>query len=672
MTTSAPATDAAARRSPGAGTERGATRSAGRLGAGPSPLGLPALGWVAVLVATALAVSPLATGYFNFAVWAPLALAAMALLVAVLPNARITLTRHGQAACVGLGALLVLSAASMLWAESRDSAWTETNRLALYAAIFAIALLTVRDRRTARLVVVLLGAAALITSVVLALVMLFGGGQDAFLERRLNSPLGYINGTAGLLVMGIWPWIAVAETAARRWMRAGAIGAASMIGGTLVLTQSRAILLGMVVSAALVLICAPNRSRRALNLLLVVASVALTLPWTLPVYSTGGAAERLLAPSHGLLRAAAAAIIVCALVAAAIRYALVRLSERTPAETAERRLRLVGRVLAIATAVLVCAGLVFGSSRISSEWRSFTADHVNESAAVRFTEVSGYRYDLWRVAVLEFRAHPLGGVGAGNYDADYYRLRNNPEYVLQPHSLELQMAAELGVGGVLFLLLFCGAVLSAGFVKRGTLASEDRLIKIAALGIFAAWLADTSVDWLYDIPGLAGTALVAAALLVAPARRDSGAHVAPARGPSWARRGALAAGFCAIALLAASVGRQYVASRFAAAGAGRVTSSPLAAISTLHTAEQLDPYSLTTLYSISSAYARLGDYQAARDALLHASRIEPDNYVPPALLGDLAMRRGDYRVARAEYARALELNPRDPYLIQSAAAALRA
>jgi tetratricopeptide (TPR) repeat protein len=291
---------------------------------------------------------------------------------------------------------------------------------------------------------------------------------------------------------------------------------------------------------------------------------------------------------------------------------------------------------------------------------------------VRFTEVSGYRYDLWRVAVLEFRAHPLGGVGAGNYDADYYRLRNNPEYVLQPHSLELQMAAELGIGGVLFLLLLCGAALAGGFVKRGTLASEDRLIKIAALGIFAAWLADTSVDWLYDIPGLAGTALVAAALLVAPARRDPGAHAGSARRPSWARRGALAAGFCVIALVAASVGRQYVATRFAAGGAGQVVRSPLAAISTLRTAEQLDPYSLTILYSISSAYARLGDYQAARDALLDASRIEPDNYVPPALLGDLAMRRGDYRVARAEYARALELNPRDPYLTQSAQAALRA
>jgi Flp pilus assembly protein TadD len=46
--------------------------------------------------------------------------------------------------------------------------------------------------------------------------------------------------------------------------------------------------------------------------------------------------------------------------------------------------------------------------------------------------------------------------------------------------------------------------------------------------------------------------------------------------------------------------------------------------------------------------------------LLAAAALEPHNYVPPALLGDLAVRRGDLAVARAAYARALVLNPRDP------------
>jgi Flp pilus assembly protein TadD len=61
----------------------------------------------------------------------------------------------------------------------------------------------------------------------------------------------------------------------------------------------------------------------------------------------------------------------------------------------------------------------------------------------------------------------------------------------------------------------------------------------------------------------------------------------------------------------------------------------------------------------------MNDYPRARGALLLATRREPHNYVPPALLGDLAMRRGDYPLATVEYRRALALNPRDPVLRQA-------
>ena len=58
--------------------------------------------------------------------------------------------------------------------------------------------------------------------------------------------MGYINGTAGLLVMGIWPWLGLAETAKTRGLRAAAISAAALIASTAVLTQSRAIVLAVV------------------------------------------------------------------------------------------------------------------------------------------------------------------------------------------------------------------------------------------------------------------------------------------------------------------------------------------------------------------------------------------------------------------------------------------
>jgi tetratricopeptide (TPR) repeat protein len=336
------------------------------------------------------------------------------------------------------------------------------------------------------------------------------------------------------------------------------------------------------------------------------------------------------------------------------------LAERVPRDRRSRTISRLGAVLAVGAVAGIGTGVAVGEHWIARQYRAFTSLQVNENASVRFVDASGFRYDLWRIAVRELREHPAGGVGAGNYDVEYYRLRRSPQYVVQPHSLELQMAAELGIPGLLALLVFCGSVLWSGFARRETLASGDRLIKVAAVGMFTAWLAATSVDWLYDIPGIAGMAVMAAALLAVPVnrRRDRSPRLL------W-RRLTLAASLAVLGLIAASVGRQYVATRYAQSGMAQVARSPRTALSTLRHAAQLDPESLTTLYSLASAYARLDDYAGARATLLMAARREPHNYVPPALLGDLAMRRGYYRRAVGDYRRALALNPRDPTLAQS-------
>lgn len=630
---------------------------------GRDPAGPSAFWPAAVLIAVTLGASPLTFGYFNFSVWAPLTIGAMVLLIVVAWSARPAFSRWALAAGAGLGLLLALSAASILWAQSKDSAWTDINRLALYVVVFLIALLAVRERRTARLIVLILGLAALITSVWFPISFLIGGGRDAFVTRRLNSPIGYINGTAGLLIMGIWPWLAYAQSASRRELRALALAAATLIAGTFVLTQSRAVVPAMTLTAVVVLACAPGRTRRAINLILLGAAVALSLHWTLPVYSSGGAAGRDLLPAQSLLRHAGAAILLVSVLAGACSLAVDALAERVAGPRRAVLSRRLGAAMLAAAVLAAGTGLVAGHSWISRQWNSFTALHVDYSASVRFVDASGFRYDLWRVAVHEFRAHPLGGLGAGNYDTEYYRLRRNPEYVVQPHSLELQMLAELGIGGVLALVLFCGAVLGAGFARRGTIAAEDPLVRVAALGVFTAWLIHTSVDWLYDIPGLAGMAMVAAALLVLPVPR----RAASAPRSRRAQVG-LVGGLAVLTLLAASIGRQYVASRYAASGESQVAHAPGSALGTLRTAARLDPYSLSTLYALASAYARLDQYRQAWDALLVAEQREPSNYVPPALLGDLAFRHGDLGVALTEYRQAERLDPNDPSLQQSSQA----
>ena len=117
-----------------------------------------------------------------------------------------------------------------------------------------------------------------------------------------------------------------------------------------------------------------------------------------------------------------------------------------------------------------------------------------------------------------------------------------------------------------------------------------------------------------------------------------------------------------LALLAASIGRQYAAALYSNSGQALVPKHPLRALARLRTAEQLDPWSMQTQYSVAAAYAELNDYTAARAALLHAAQLEPENYVPPALLGDIAVRVGNNAMALAAYRRALQLDPREPVL----------
>ncbi len=73
--------------------------------------------------------------------------------------------------------------------------------------------------------------------------------------------------------------------------------------------------------------------------------------------------------------------------------------------------------------------------------------------------------------------------------------------------------------------------------------------------------------------------------------------------------------------------------------------SPVQALGKIRIAEELDPWSMQTQYEAATAYARLDDYAAARTVLLHAEQLEPENYVPPALLGDIATRAGDQATA---------------------------
>jgi tetratricopeptide (TPR) repeat protein len=176
---------------------------------------------------------------------------------------------------------------------------------------------------------------------------------------------------------------------------------------------------------------------------------------------------------------------------------------------------------------------------------------------------------------------------------------------------------------------------------------------VAAGGAFVAWLAHTSVDWLHNLPGVTGIALCAAAALVAP-WSSGGAS----RRLTSGRIIAVAAACVATIAAAYSVGRLAIADQYRIDARDELRSDPVEALRLANQSLAFNDQSLPALYVKGAAYARLGRYRAARRAILQGTRLEPHDHLPWALLGDLAVRRGDFATARRAYRRASELNPK--------------
>ena len=110
----------------------------------------------------------------------------------------------------------------------------------------------------------------------------------------------------------------------------------------------------------------------------------------------------------------------------------------------------------------------------------------------------GNRYDYWRVALDEFSSEPFHGVGAGGYDPGYYLHRRTTEAIQQPHSLELQTLAELGIVGGLLLLAFLAAVAPGSSVRCGApprAGSRARSRSRPAVRSPAGWCRRASTGW---------------------------------------------------------------------------------------------------------------------------------------------------------------------------------
>jgi UDP-GlcNAc:undecaprenyl-phosphate GlcNAc-1-phosphate transferase len=628
--------------------------------------------WDAVIaggVGCLAGLSPFVDGLYGASRWAPVGIVAVVACVAAFMGARFRLSRAAALLFGSIAALALFTLVSATWAPSTERAIADANRIFLYLALLGVLLVTVRDRAAAAagLAGLMVGGACVAGYIAIALAT--GSGGDLFLGDRLHEPLGYINGQGTVLLLTLFTALGLVEQRRSAALAGAAAAIATLAAGLALLTVSRGTALAAFLGLAVLLAFVPGRMWRAAGFAVIAGGVAAAAPSLLDVSEATQAAV-----VGARAQSASQLLLVVSLIVGLAWAGAVSLRGRARPRTQQRALRAwrvalaVGAVALVPVAASNTGGLIDG---VETQYDAFVMLEGSEAdtSGTRLLSGAGNRYDYWRIAVEAWKSQPVRGVGAGGYQVAYFRERTTSEDIRQPHSLELQALADLGLVGLLLLGVAALAV-AAGAVSRirgATTVALERPLLVAALGSAVAWGVHASVDWPHLLPGVTAGALVAiSALMRPPAGLPPRSHA-----PRWplVRRTALVVGVSAtLAIGGFSLSRQVLVDRYRSAAEDALADGqPAEALEQAGRALRLAPDDLEALYARAAAHARFNDPAAAKGALQEAIRHEPSNFVSYVLLGDLEVRLGRYAAAREAYRAARALNPRDPEIAQLAA-----
>jgi tetratricopeptide (TPR) repeat protein len=360
--------------------------------------------------------------------------------------------------------------------------------------------------------------------------------------------------------------------------------------------------------------------------------------------------------------------------------------------------------------VVIVGGLAVGGNPITRAhhaWDSFKGGYTAEAAGSNrlLSGLGSNRYDFYRVALDEFVAHPVLGIGADNFAQQYLLHGRSDETPRYPHSVELRTLSQTGLVGALLAVVGLGAALLAGW--RAMRRSSDPLagtVGAAALAGFAYWAVHGSFDWFWEFAGLGSCAFALLGIACSLAgvdgvqKRDApraraghrglgrvdGAQDQPVQnasslGPSTTagrqtRRFPLVfvtvAGLLAL-VAAASLTAPWLSERQIQSAAQIWPHAPLKAYGQLGEAAKLNPLSDRPYLVEGSIALRYGDLARAQNAFSRALVRVPDDAYAALELGAIASQSGERARAVVLLERAVRLDPRDP-LAREALATVRA
>ena len=383
-------------------------------------------------------------------------LAILGLLVAPTPQ-----RRWGGITLVLLAALAAWTALSISWAITPDIAWTEANRTVAYVAAFAgaigLARLAPEHGRSILIAVV-------VACLAICLIALFKKAFPAVTNStaelaRLREPLGYWNALGALAAMAVPAclWLGARR---RGYIAVRALGY-PLLGlalVTLLFSYSRGALVALALALVFWFAVAPLRLRGLTVLLVSAIGAGAVTAWAFyqdALSKDGQPLAARIAAGHTLAIVLLLMIVLLFAAGLAIEWAS---AEYTPGAATRRATGIAALCVALLLPVAGLAALATSqrglTGSVSQAWNAFFATSATSPGygPERLTTTSSKRGAYWHEAYLIWSHNKLEGAGAGGFATARLEYRRDPVDVRHTHGYVPQVAADLGLTGLLISL----------------------------------------------------------------------------------------------------------------------------------------------------------------------------------------------------------------------------
>lgn len=603
------------------------------------------LGWSAVLLPLVI-VTLVWTGFSDggFAAttlgWTSLALAWVA-LVAIILRRKVSLSSLSAVFVAALVASIGFEALSLLWTDDRTIGADNVERDVVYLCAALVSVLLADRAAPKRLLDgVLVGSGTIvIASVAIHLSPeQFGFHSSAINPGRLFYPLGYWNGQGLLAVMTILMAAAVVASRRPAVLRAAACALIPVAAVGFYFSESRGAGIALALGVAAWIAIDPRRLRTSVWLWTVT-------PWTFLGVWRAHATPHLIGKSYAVSSTAAGHRLAWELLAVCLIAAgfvgVLAYFEAQLVVPRMIRVAYASSQLILLTALCVFAVARYGTpaemARSVQSGLSSNMTGTGNPSRLLSLSLNG-RAQLWSVAWQDAKAHPLVGSGTGSYEKRWLLHRSVGVDTSSAHSLWLERFAEMGIIGLIVLVVAMLAPLLAAVRKRYVEHVPG------AVAVYTAYLVHTAVDWDWLVPTLTLAALWTGAALLNT--EDEWKPVSTHRRRALLAIAVTAAGAGALGLL----GNLPLADGADAAARGDYKS----AIADWSQAVDRQPWSAQPWMQIGGARLALGDVLGAKEAYQAALRRDPNRWDAWFALANLLS--GDARAKALLTAH--DLNPR--------------